>query len=273
MYSSPGFLRQKFLSLSCLGIVLLGLGFFFPFSAGADQAVPREITITTGEYAPFNSSTFKYGGFIPRIITEAFRLKGVTAHIKFYPWARAYKLSKAGEVDGTAQWYDSEERRQFHVYSDPIFKETVVWFHLKETKFDWTDLKSLKSLRIGAVHGYTYTKEFYDLIKSGDLQVQFVGDDEQNYKKLLARRIDVVPEVLDVGLYIINRNYPPETAQLYTQHAQPFFSSYTYLLMPRQKKASTTLIALFNEGLKTLRDEGMIEQYLLESREGRYNPD
>lgn len=256
----------------CLGLFAIAISFFtFPAAAYA-QDIPDEITLSTGEYPPFNSSQFRHGGFIPRIVTEAFRRQGIRAKFKFYPWIRAYELSKAGLVDGTAQWYESEERKRYHIYSDPIFQETAVWFHLKEKDFDWTDLSSLKGLRIGAVRGYTYTREFYDMVESGQLHVEFVGDDEQNYKKLLARRIDIVPEVLDVGLYLINRTYPPETAQLFTQHKKPFFTSNTYLLMPREKEHSAALISLFNKGLAELREEGLIEEYLLESREGRYHP-
>lgn len=266
---------DKFLRLSTYPALLAVLALAIAgdlTTAQAKDDIPREITITTGEYPPLNSSSFKHGGFIPRVVRDAFRLQGVKVTFKFYPWARAYELSKAGAVDGTAQWYESEKRREHHYYSDPIFQETVVWFHLKETNFDWTDLRSLKGLRIGAVRGYTYTQEFYDLIQSGDLHVQFVGDDEQNYKKLLARRVDIVPEVLDVGLFLVNRNYPPATAQLFTQHEKPFFSSQTYLLMPKNREHSKALIALFNKGLASLKEEGLIEEYLLESREGRYHP-
>ena len=87
------------------------------------------------------------------------------------------------------------ERAQEHFYSDSLLEETAVWFHLKGTQFDWKKLEDMAGLRIGAVRGYTYTKRFYELIEQGVLQVEFVADDEQNYRKLMLGRIDVVPEV------------------------------------------------------------------------------
>lgn len=255
-----------------IAILFVSVWLFAAPPARADN-VPSQITISTGDYPPFNSQTMKHGGLILRIVTEAFGREGISVDYVFYPWARAYEVSKAGAVDGTAHWYDSEERRRHHLYSTPIFRETIVWFHLKETPFVWSDLESLAGLRIGAVRGYTYTKEFYDLIEAGSLHVEFVSDDDQNYRKLLARRIDIVPEVVDVGLFLINRTYPPETAQLFTQHSRPFVTNESYLLLSKTKPYAEALMTRFNRGMAALHAEGLIEEYLLESREGRYHSD
>lgn len=230
------------------------------------------VVISTGEYPPYNSESFTHFGLMPRIITEAFKSQGIEAVYQFYPWARAYEMSKAGKVDATAHWYFSEERVADHFYSDTLIEETAVWFHLKGTSFDWARLEDLGKYRIGAVRGYTYTKRFYELIQSGVLEVEFVSDDEQNYRKLLLGRIDAVPEVVDIGLYLLHTHYPPTTVAAVTQHPKAFFKATTHLLFPRGKRGSERLRDIFNKGLEYLRRRELIEKFTLESRQGLYMP-
>ncbi|RED53972.1 substrate-binding periplasmic protein [Aestuariispira insulae] len=240
--------------------------------AGISQARAEKVIITTGEYAPYNSPDFKHYGLMPRLISEAFRLRGIEVQFRFYPWARAYELSKHGKVNGTAHWYDSAERREDHFYSDNILDETVVWFHLKATQFDWNELEDVGKYRVGAVQGYTYNAAFYEAIEKGLLHVEFVPEDTQNYKKLLIGRIEAVPEVIDIGMYILHQNFPRETVALVTQHPKPFFQASTHLLLSRQIEDSERLIKLFNEGLAELKASGLYDDYLLESRQGLYAP-
>lgn len=259
--------------LRMVAAVSLILGGGLVGSPAANAEMPKEIVVSTGEYPPFNSKHFRHNGLIPKIITEAFRLQGIKVRYLFAPWARAYKQSELGEVDATAQWYRSEKRAKTHLYSDTILNETLVWFHLKENPIEWETLEDMQRYNIGAVTGYTYTAEFYRMIEAGELNVQFVTDDEQNYRKLLARRIDAIPEVLDVGLYIINNQFRPEVAQLFVQHPKIFDIKTTHLLVRRDHPHAEELIKAFNVGLARLRDGGLLDDYMLESRLGEYYPE
>ena len=246
--------------------------FFLSMMVALSVARAEKVILTTGEYAPYNSPDFKYYGLMPRLISESFKLKGIEVQFRFYPWARAYELSKHGKVNGTAHWYDSEERRVDHIYSDNILDETVVWFHLRSTHFQWDQLEDVGQYRVGAVKGYTYNAQFYEYIEKGLLHVEFVPEDTHNYKKLLIGRIDVVPEVIDIGMYLLHRNFPKETVALVTQHPKPFFKASTHLLLTRTNEDSQRLITLFNEGLAELKESGRYAEYLLESRQGLYAP-
>lgn len=250
---------------------LVGLFLLLGCAAASGQTSPPDkIVIATGEYPPFTDSGFKHYGLIPRIVTESFDLVDIDVEYKFYPWARAYELSKDGRVDATAYWYRSPDREQHHFYSDKLMEDTVVWFHLRQTDFDWKTLKDLSGYRLGAVNGYTYTQEFYDLVEAGDLYVEFVPKEFLNYKKLLAGRIDAFPEVIDMGLHVIDKSFPTDTAARFTQHTKPFTRKTTHLIAPRVKPGSKILIEKFNRGLTELRRRGLLKEFLLESREGAY---
>ena len=54
--------------------------------------------------------------------------------------------------------------------------------------------------------------ENVDRLKVVDIKVYTVPNAEQNFKKLLAGRIDVFPESMIVGYALINKTLPPEKA-------------------------------------------------------------
>lgn len=230
----------------------------------------ENIVLSTGEFPPLESESLKYYGLVPRIVAEAFRLEGIAVKFEFYPWKRAYELSKAGKVNGSVQWFYSSIREQDHYYSDPIMEEKVVWFHLKNTPFNWYSLTDLKNKKIGAIRGFTYNAEFYKAVDEKIFTVEFVTKHKQNFDKLLAHRIQVFPETIDVGFYEIQKHYPPKTAHLFTYHPKPFMTKWNYLLLPKKLKNSSFLLGKFNRGLQKLKESGQFQKYLLESRKGVY---
>ena len=229
------------------------------------------IVLATGEFPPLESESLIHYGLVPRIVTEAFRSEGVSVEFKFFPWKRAYEASRKGKVNGTFQWFQSSERVKDHYYSAPILEEIVVWFHLKSHPFDWNTLADMKDVEIGAIRGFTYNPEFYKAIDEKQIKVQFVTKHKQNFDKMLVNHIEVFPETIDVGLYEITKNYPPETVSLFTYHRKPFHTTTNHLLLPRNREDSPRLLEKFNQGLKKLKENGKFEQYLLESRQGAYS--
>lgn len=244
-------------------LLILALWSFYP-----KAIIAENIVLTTGEFPPFNSRSLKYYGLVPRIVTEAFLLEDVQVSYTFYPWKRAYLLSANGSVNGTTQWLYSKVRDKDHYYSDPLMEEQFVWFHLKSYRFDWNDLKSLQGVKVGAIRGYTYTPEFYEAIENKQIEVIFVTKLQQAIDMLLAGRIQVFPENIDVGYYEIRRLHPEMSTDLITNHDKPLVSATSHLLLSRKKKDSPMLLQKFNSGLLRLKESGLFEQYLLESRRG-----
>ena len=230
------------------------------------KELPDRIVISTGEYRPFNSPALPGKGIVPRIVTEAFARVGIQVSWLFLPWNRAYELASRGQVDATAQWGDSEARAALHYYSDPLYQTVTGFFHLKTTPVpDWQDLSELKGLRIGAVRGYTYSKEFYDLINAGVLWVEFVDEPVLNYRKLMAGRLDMVVEELEVGYDMVRMNFPPEEAARVTHAPRPLTVHPVYLLFPRVNPKSVALRDAFNRGLAYIKAAGRFRQIFEEA--------
>jgi len=242
-------------------LVTLILSVMSPFSR-ADTLV-----LTLGEYPPLDSKNLPHLGLVPRIVSEAFGLEGITVEYKFLPWARAYADSKEGNVNGTLQWLHSEERAKDHYYSDAIMEESNVWFHLQDTAFSWDTFKDLKGKLIGARIGFTYSPEFYQALEDGLFKAIFLETNLQNLKMLYSRRVDVFIENLDVGYYGAHQFSDDNKIELITHHAKPIFVNTSHLLLSKKHLKSRYYLQKFNQGLQRLKASGRYQQFIDESRQ------
>ena len=78
----------------------------------------------------------------------------------------------------------------------------------------------------------------------------------------LGGRFDLFPADLYVGLGIMRRILTPERATRLTWDPQPYNVTAYHLLLNRKNPANPRYLALFNRGLKKLRDSGKYAQYM-----------
>jgi polar amino acid transport system substrate-binding protein len=227
------------------------------------------VRLTSGEWPPYLSENLPHFGLAARIVTEAFALKGIHVEYGYFPWARSLKLAQDGAWDGSLVWHRSPEREPDFYFSDPVVTGQNVFFHLKSKSFDWQEMKDLTGLYIGATIDYDYGEAFTQAEKAGVISVERVSSDEQNFKKLLAGRIDIFPLDLDVGLAMLRQNFTAEEIAQITYHPRPI-ESYPYsLILSKKVPRNQELIVLFNAGLQELIDSGKMQQFVEESRQGK----
>lgn len=271
-------MSRIFLKIACL-FVLLALVVacqpaapLLPTATSAPQATAtpaNSIRLSSGEWPPYTSENLPHSGLASRIVTEAFALKGITVEYGYFPWARSLKLAQDGEWDGSLIWHKSPDREQDFYFSEPVVTGQNVFFHLKSHNFDWKEMKDLAGQHIGATIDYDYGEAFAQAEKAGQITVERVSSDEQNFRKLLAGRIDIFPLDLDVGLAMLRQNFTPEEVAQITYHPLPI-ESYPYsLILSKKVPRNAELIVLFNAGLKELIDSGKMQQFIDESRQGK----
>lgn len=238
------------------------------FSAFAEET----ISISTGEYSPWAGEKLKHSGFVNHVITEAFKQEGYIAKYKYYPWKRNYEEAKKGNFHATSYWYKSKDREKDFYYSDSITTEKLVFFHLKSNPMkDWSTLEDLKSYKIGATGGYTYTKEFWDAAKSKKLRIQVTNTDKQNLAKLLEGRIDIFPATLITGYSILQKEFDSGISDLITFNPKPLSETTGHLLFPKSRKNSEKLLRIFNQGLDKLKKGGLFDKFMDDLLAGKYS--
>ncbi len=253
-------------SLMKMWMILVSVASVFFCNAGLAEETVR---LTSGEWPPYFSEKLEHYGIGSRIVTEAFALEGIKVEYGFFPWKRSLWMAQAGEWDGAVGWETNAEREKDFYVSKEVWSAPWVFFHLKAHPFDWNTFDDLKNIRIGGTLEYMYTQEFLDAERAGKITVDRVSADEQNIKKLLYKRIDVFPQLLDIGYWQLQQT-APESVDLVTHHPKSFGKHTEQLFLTKKRERSKELTEIFNRGLQRLKDSGKYDLYFEESRRGEY---
>lgn len=239
-------------------------------SLAAGNSSAETITIATGEYSPFTVQDSKYGGFVNRVIKEAFSRQGVTVEFSYLPWKRALEETRSGKLAASSFWFFDQEREKEFIHSAPISEHRELLFHLSSISLpEWQNITDLSKFTFGATRGYTYTTEFWEGAKSGKLNVSEIVSDEQNFQKLIAGRVDVFPVDEVTGWQLINSKFPVAKEKIKT-HTKPLRVTEGHLIFPKKNTDSMALVEKFNTALAEMRADGTYDKYFQELFAGEF---
>ncbi len=240
---------------------------FIVYGASAEEI----IAVSTLEYHPWTGKNLKFNGFVNHVIAEAFQRGGYTVKYTYLPWKRAVTETKNGKYSALSYVYFSTDREKEFYLSDPISEEKIVFFHLKSNPIkDWKTLDDLKKYTLGATRGYTYTAEFWKAAESKQLRVDVTDTDMQNFKKLIAGRIDIFPSGLVNGYSFLQKEFDASKANLLTFHPKPLSKTTGHLAFTKSSKDSEKLLRIFNQGLAKLKQEGLYDKFVDDLLAGKY---
>jgi polar amino acid transport system substrate-binding protein len=232
----------------------------------------KTITVSTGEWPPFISENLKYHGVAARIISESFALQGIQVRYGWFPWKRSYDNVSNGSWDASAIWAVTAQRRKDVLFSDPIIENKTVLFFRKSSLIAWESYDDLTGLVIGATDGYFNGDEFAQAEKKGLVTVERTNTESSNFKKLAANRLDAVIAEVDAGYEIMRRVLTAEQIDSIVVSPKNMASFSNHLIISKTLKNAEELTSTFNKGLKELTESGKVDQYLMESRTGHYQP-
>ena len=139
------------------------------------------------------------GGIEHQIAQEVFQLMGYSMKYDSLPWKRAIGMVKDGQADAILGIFETEERKDFLFFPDEALIDIAYFFFTaKEDAFEFKGLESLTNKRVGTILGYHYTDAFG---AAENFEKHPVLHLDQNFKKLLAKRIDIVVANRHVGMY------------------------------------------------------------------------
>lgn len=225
------------------------------------SAAARTVTISSGEYPPWTGAKLPHHGYVNHIISESFASVGIHVEYIYLPWKRAFEAAKNGEYDATSYWFESSERRDRMLFSDPVIQNRNVFFQRSEDKpIKWQQLNDLSGYRMSATIGFTYTEEFHEAIAKRELQVTMVPTDLQNIKMLMSKRVDLVATDEMSGFYMAAiLSVDPRKLRV----LEPELSTVKgYLMASKINPKSAELIASFNRGLQLIKANGKYQSII-----------
>ncbi len=247
-------------------LVIFGLG------NSAITFAEERVVASVGEWPPLIGKELKYYGAYCRIVSEAFALEGVKVEYVWVPWQRAYGGTKDGVYDISLGFIKNSEREREVNFSDPVIEKYYhVFYHLKTFSFKWQSYDDLKGIVIGATRGSKFGEEFLNAEKENRIQVHYANTDEVNFKHLISGDIQIFPSNNFTGYSVAKKSLTPEEFALLTNHPKRLSerSPFNYVVFSKNEK-NTRMLQLFNRGLKRLKADGRVDQYLEESRRGDY---
>ena len=172
-------------------------------------AEQQEIVIATLEYPPFiYSENNQVKGPLVDKVRNVFGKLEVKVTIRIYPIPRGLLMVKNGEVDAYFSLKKTPEREEELLFTnEPLIQQPFVFFTRNESKIIWDgNLDDIKNYRIGVVSKTSYGTVFDEYLKKGFIQnIDEAQTFEQNIKKLIAGRVDLIINSYDVGQDIIKK--------------------------------------------------------------------
>lgn len=169
-------------------------------------AKAESIKVFTEHMPPYNYSNEQGTptGFCTDLVREIFNRSNITLveDISLVPWARGYNfLENKSDVMLFSMTRSAEREPKFQ-WVGPLAKRTIWLWKLKARKdISVTNLTEAKQYVVGGVYEFASSKYLQEL----GLKVEMVSTIEQNWKKLLLNRLDLVSALELEAAYSMQR--------------------------------------------------------------------
>jgi polar amino acid transport system substrate-binding protein len=201
----------------------------------------------------------KQNSYLVEITEKALTQVGYRTKIEFMPWKRALHNSMNGKADVLLGAYYNEKRAQKMLYSEPIDKVELVFLALKESNIRYTALTDLKPYTIGHIRGVSVNKAFDS---ASYLRKEAVTNVEQNIKKLISGRVDLIVFKKRRLLHLIHTKFP-EISNKVELLSPSLQTSFFYNAFPKSQPNALKHLEDFNRGLRAIKNDGTYAKILI----------
>ncbi len=213
----------------------------------------QSLQLAIEHYPPYNlhNTDGSISGVDVEVVQAAFSLAGIEVHIQYLPWKRAMKSTRKGRIDGLFSCVDSEERRDYLLFSSPISETTMgVLTRADYTGQPITQLDDLQPLNVAVVDGFSTHQELerlgYPTIPLDTIRSAL--------KTLLYRDIGAYYGGLESSLYIAHKIQVDNRLQPHRLTDKPPIP--LYLCLNKLNPEAQATITAFNRGLQQLKLSG-----------------
>jgi len=193
------------------------------------------------------------GGIYSALAREAFQRAGYQLEISFLPWKRALEDAKVGSYAGVQGAVMSAERDEFFLATDSLMIYEEMFYNHSDQPISYQKFEDLKPYTIGHIRGAVSTDIWRDL----GITVEEVDDYEQNLKKLMANRIDLMAADKFVMGSLLKKN--PQFEGKVEVILPAIYSVPLPIIISKAISDHIKIVEDFNRGLKDIREDGTFD--------------
>ncbi|MCW8835923.1 MAG: transporter substrate-binding domain-containing protein [Rhodospirillales bacterium] len=230
------------------------------FPLRADSPVIR---ISTDPWPPWivgEDGDAPTGGFAVEIAREVFKRLGLKTEMRIYPYERCLRQMQNGTRDIVLATKETEERRAYMLFTDVVATDPQLFYYATDKMggFAWNDWPDLKGYTIGGVRGFDYGR-FTKAAESHGLRVEMVESDEQNIRKLLAGRVNLIILNRSTASDYLNKN--PNMRGRFAA-APKIIDEASFHFGLAKKGQAASLLPRINQTLNEMRTDGTMRNIL-----------
>ena len=222
----------------------------------------QTITLSADVWEPYNGKPESAKpGYAVEMIKTIFAKKGITVNYTVLPWARAVDAASKGEIAGVFGAL-TDDAPGFVFPKEEINVSRSSFITVKSGSWNYEGIESVKKIKIGAVADYSYFDEidsYFETAIAPSVQ-KMSGDNplDQNFKKLVAGRIDVLIEDANViDFYLASTKQAALIRKAGTVGNEKIFIAFS----PKNPK-SAEYAKILDEGIVEMRKNGQLKALL-----------
>ena len=219
-----------------------------------------DIKIVTEDFPPYNyEENGEITGLSTKVVRAVLKELGMNPEIRVYPWARAYKMASEQENVLIYSILRTAEREKLFRWVGKIAVSEMYFFRLRERNdIKISSLGDAKKYTVGvtretAPHQYLSERGF-------DLR-EVVSRDDLNIRKLVGRRIDLMPYYEAPFLHKVrNLGYDPgnfEKAYFISDASEELYMAFS-------NSTSDKIVEKFAKALERIKTNGIYDKIVKE---------
>jgi len=228
-------------------VLLICLFFISTFAHASGLKVMAE------EYPPY-SYTLKgkaHGLFIDLVRKIQAKLQESPCDVKFYPWARGYKILECGSGDVLLPMCMTPERSVKFKFVGPVFWDDIYFYSRKGSGIELEKVDDARKVNAIAVTRYDVFHQ--NLVSLGYTNLDLSSSPKSDFMKLFHGRADLVPMGRKVISYFFKRNPELDFNKLERVGTSVFFTT-NYIAFA--KHVPDEVVHRWQQALDELKAEG-----------------
>lgn len=251
----------KIIRLTLGALVLLGT---ISTASSQNALIPpagnqRTVTLACNPFPPSKiAENAALPGYDIEILRAALATRNITLITPFYPWRRAYFLASTGQVDGLCSCSYLPEREEEMLYSYLLGHVRVAFYAMGETALQsLAKISDARNMIIGVVSGYSLEST----ARAAGLDVLVVNNEATLLNMLLSRRIDAALSYKAPMEYELHYSQHTIT-DIAMVHSRVISTNPYFTCISRKAKDPKALLTELNNGLVTIRENGLFDKIL-----------